>query len=275
MPLSIPYSSLPYRPAFGPRTARADFCEEDFIVTGWIGEFINTLTNLAYIYYAYQGIQARRRTPQKTLAADSLYYGLALVGICSAFFHALVKYHAQIADDTSMQIATACVLHRAMSFRQSEQYSRNVALFLISSLSIETIYHSIMDEQMVHELTFLLLILLVIRQTRSLIRERIQKDEEKRMLKWLSIFGAVCFLFGYLLWQLDFIYCSQLTAWKRALGMPWGFLLEFHGWWHGLTAVGAYVFMRMVDGLTQEQVVLRGGPFAWFESGKPLADKSQ
>ncbi|KAI3478536.1 hypothetical protein L1887_59518 [Cichorium endivia] len=89
-----------------------------------------------------------------------------------------------------MQIATACVLHRAMSFRQSEQYSRNVALFLISSLSIETIYHSIMDEQMVHELTFLLLILLVIRQTRSLIRDRIQKDEEKRMLKWLSIFGA-------------------------------------------------------------------------------------
>lgn len=196
-----------------------------------------------------------------------------------------------------MQIATACVLHRAMSFRQSEQYSRNVALFLICSLSIETIYHSIMDEQMVHELTFLLLILLVIRQTRSLIRDRIQKDEEKRMLKWLSIFGAgeslalshvfarscwidfsnptVCFLFGYLLWQLDFIYCSQLTAWKRALGMPWGFLLEFHGWWHGLTAVGAYVFMRMVDGLTQDKVVLRGGPFSWFESGKPLADKSR
>lgn len=27
---------------------RFSFCEEDFIVTGWIGEFINMLTNLAY-----------------------------------------------------------------------------------------------------------------------------------------------------------------------------------------------------------------------------------
>jgi dihydroceramidase len=33
------------------------------------------------------------------------------------------------------------------------------------------------------------------------------------------------------------------------MGMPWGFLLEFHGWWHVLTAIGAYVFMVMVDSL--------------------------
>lgn len=24
------------------------------------------------------------------------------------------------------------------------------------------------------------------------------------------------------------------------MGMPWGFLLEGHGWWHLLTGVGAY-----------------------------------
>jgi dihydroceramidase len=46
--------------------------------------------------------------------------------------------------------------------------------------------------------------------------------------------------------------------------MPWSFVLEFHGWWHILTAVGAYVFMVMVDSLTQDVVDLSGGPFAWF-----------
>lgn len=75
---------------------------------------------------------------------------------------------------------------------------------------------------------------------------------------------TVCFLFGYLLWNLDFIYCSELTAWKRAMGMPWSFVLEFHGWWHFFTAVGAYVFMVMVDSLTQDIVDLSGGPFAWL-----------
>jgi len=82
--------------------------------------------------------------------------------------------------------------------------------------------------------------------------------------QWQTDTGTACFIFGYLLWQLDFIYCAQLTTWKRAIGMPWSFLLEFHGWWHILTAIGAYVFMVMVDSLTQEFVDLSGGPFAWF-----------
>jgi dihydroceramidase len=187
-----------------------------------------------------------------------------------------------------MQIATACCLHRAMAFGKSKGYSRNVALVLIISISIETVYHSVMDEHVVHELTFLLLILLVVRQTRSLINKRVERREDKQMLKWLAIFGTGksspqdpvclskgddiadcsfstgCFLTGYLLWQLDFIFCPQLTAWKRAVGMPWGFLLEFHGWWHVLTAIGAYVFMVMVDSLTQDTVRLSGGPFAWL-----------
>jgi dihydroceramidase len=42
---------------------------------------------------------------------------------------------------------------------------------------------------------------------------------------------------GYFLWQIDGIYCTELTALRRSVGMPWGFLLELHGWWHGLTAV--------------------------------------
>lgn len=89
-----------------------------------------------------------------------------------------------------MQVATACVLHRAASYGQSEGYSRNVALTLISFISIETIYHSYMDEHVVHELTFLFLILLVIYQTRSLIRKRVEKQKDKEMLRWLCIFGA-------------------------------------------------------------------------------------
>jgi dihydroceramidase len=72
--------------------------------------------------------------------------------------------------------------------------------------------------------------------------------------------------FGYLLWQLDGIFCPQLTAMKRAIGMPWSFLLEFHGWWHFFTAVGAYVFMVMVNNLTRGTIELSGGPFEWLSA---------
>jgi hypothetical protein len=89
-----------------------------------------------------------------------------------------------------MQIATACCLHRASTFGKSKEYSRNVALILISAITIETLYHSYMNEHVVHELTFVFLILLVVWQTRSLINKRVEKVEDKRDLKWLAITGA-------------------------------------------------------------------------------------
>lgn len=71
-------------------------------------------------------------------------------------------------------------------------------------------------------------------------------------------------MLGYLLWQLDGIFCAQLTAWKRAVGMPWSFVFEFHGWWHILTAVGAYVSMMMMECLTKKEVKFEGVFFAWM-----------
>jgi hypothetical protein len=69
---------------------------------------------------------------------------------------------------------------------------------------------------------------------------------------------------GYFLWQIDGIYCEELTASKRAIGMPWSFLLEMHGWWHVFTAIGAYVFMIMVDSLTRERPEVHGDPLTWL-----------
>ena len=73
---------------------------------------------------------------------------------------------------------------------------------------------------------------------------------------------------GYFLWQIDGIFCSELTALKRSIGMPWGFLLEMHGWWHLLTALGAYVFMVLVDSLTRDVIELPGWRFSWLD--KPV-----
>ena len=84
--------------------------------------------------------------------------------------------------------------------------------------------------------------------------------------------SPACFLIGYTLWQLDFIYCSELTALKRSWGLPWGFLLEFHGWWHVLTATGAFIFMFMVENLTRDAShdvaapFSNGNPFGWLGS---------
>lgn len=89
-----------------------------------------------------------------------------------------------------MQIATACCLHRASTFGKSQKYSRNVALILIGGITLETLYHSYMNEHVVHELTFLFLILLVIGRTRALISKRVERLEDKQNLRRLAVFGA-------------------------------------------------------------------------------------
>jgi dihydroceramidase len=79
--------------------------------------------------------------------------------------------------------------------------------------------------------------------------------------------------FGYFLWQLDGIFCTELTALKRIMGMPWGFLLEMHGWWHLFTAIGAYVFMVMVDSLTRDELELPASRFAWLDGSTHNVEK--
>jgi hypothetical protein len=52
---------------------------------------------LQTVFYAYQGLR-RRRAADASWASDSLYYSLAVVGLCSAFFHGLVKFYAQLGE---------------------------------------------------------------------------------------------------------------------------------------------------------------------------------
>ena len=38
--------------------------------------------------------------------------------------------------------------------------------------------------------------------------------------------GLLAFLAGFVVWNVDNIYCSTLTEWKKAVGWPTAFLLE-------------------------------------------------
>lgn len=65
---------------------------------------------------------------------------------------------------------------------------------------------------------------------------------------WLIVSsGLVIFLGGFLLWNLDNSYCSRIRTWRNSVGLPWGILLEGHGWWHLMTGTGAY--MSLVWGI--------------------------
>jgi dihydroceramidase len=108
--------------------------------------------------------------------------------------------------------------------------------------------------------------------TNGSVTTRAQKDEQELRDKtdlqtlrtmWTMIaYGLTIFLGGFALWNLDNIYCSRLKKWRHELGLPWGVLLEGHGWWHLMTGVGAYyyiawgIWLRHHLNGTQDQVRL-------------------
>ena len=59
-------------------------------------------------------------------------------------------------------------------------------------------------------------------------------EKNKQILRnmwWLVGLGLSIFLGGFALWTVDNNYCSTLRGWRHEIGLPWGILLEGHGWW--------------------------------------------
>jgi dihydroceramidase len=58
------------------------------------------------------------------------------------------------------------------------------------------------------------------------------RDTEILKEMWVMVaIGLSIFLGGFGIWALDIKYCSQVRRWRHEVGLPWGILLEGHGWW--------------------------------------------
>ena len=65
-------------------------------------------------------------------------------------------------------------------------------------------------------------------------RERLEQGEDDKIMKtmWaLVTFGLVCVVLGVACWFADNLLCSEFRRLRKAVGLPWGILLEGHGWW--------------------------------------------
>ncbi|KAG0649544.1 Alkaline ceramidase [Hyphodiscus hymeniophilus] len=81
-----------------------------------------------------------------------------------------------------------------------------------------------------------------ISKTQRLANEKRDKDIIKTM--WIMVaWGLSIFLGGFAIWGLDRVFCSTIRRWRHDIGLPWGILLEGHGWWHIMTGIGSYFYI--------------------------------
>lgn len=163
-------------------------------------------------------------------------------------------------------IYTTCLMcYATFSYSKSRLFGLGLALCLVSICVFITLYYHYLQDPAFHQNAYALLTAVGLFRSmyvmefslRPSLRQRekanrsqqwkasstaqekeARKAEDRRdarILKnmWsLIASGLSIFLGGFVFWSLDNLYCSDLRRWRRQIGLPWGVLLEGHGWWY-------------------------------------------
>jgi dihydroceramidase len=171
----------------------------------------------------------------------------------------------QLVDELSMIYTTCIMFYATFSYRKSALYVTILGTFLVALAGFITGYYHYLQDPTFHQNMYALLTAIVLLRAMYIMEINIrpslrakelainqgpvngepssteiaeQKRKDTRDVKilktmWAMIaYGLSIFLGGFAVWSLDNVYCGTLRRWRREIGLPWGVLLEGHGWWY-------------------------------------------
>lgn len=169
----------------------------------------------------------------------------------------------QLVDELSMIYTTCIMCYATFSYSKSRLYGFTLAIGLVSLAIFITLYYHYLQDPAFHQNAYAILTAVVLsrsmyvmefslrpsltqheeehklqhKREMSAEEKKVSQIEDRRDAKILSsmwsmiAWGLSTFLAGFAIWQLDNQYCSTLRIWRREVGLPWGVVLEGHGWW--------------------------------------------
>ncbi|KAI0695621.1 alkaline phytoceramidase [Cytidiella melzeri] len=240
---------------WGPVTSTLDWCEANYQFSKYVAELANTFSNLVTIGLAGYGgyLVSKAQLPPRYLTG---WLGFALVGLGSFIFHATLRYSAQLMDELPMiYVASYCsaVLFDTQPGHGTDNtQSRIIIALLVAFNVVFTWTYAVYRNPIYHQVVFASIMFLLAFRTHHILsnsnptaasaKYRIPQ-QDKRATGTIFLAGALTFAFGFLIWNLDNIYCNNVTEWKHSVGWPAAFVLEGHSWWHVFTALGTYLML--------------------------------
>ncbi|EAS29957.2 dihydroceramidase [Coccidioides immitis RS] len=245
--MSVHIISSPGKPpVWGPQTSKMNFCEEDYHFTGYVGEFINTLTSLSYVFLGCYALYRQRSRENETQLTHYLsYISLVIVGIGSAAYHATLKYPLQLVDDLSMLLGAGIMFHHVLTINRGTGDRIRLFLLITIVLSLAVWAHIKTGDSALHQIVFGSMVVTVGFRTFKLLKAMISSRNMRSKLRRLATRGYLILIVAYGLWLIDVFACQHLRALRHAIGLPLAWLFELHGWWHILTATGVYIYMLL------------------------------
>ncbi|CAJ1064577.1 alkaline ceramidase 3 [Xyrichtys novacula] len=212
---------------WGRVTSTIDWCEENYVVSFYIAEFWNTVSNLIMILPPiYGAIQTFRDGLEFRYVCSFL--GLSVVGVGSWCFHMTLQYKMQLMDELPM-IYSTCVFVYCLyeCFKQQNKIGFiPIALLLFFSVSVTLVMYGT------------LVACLVIRSIYIV-------TWVYPWLRPLCYTSLGIFMLGFFFWNMDNFYCGTLRNARYNLPPVVGAVTQFHAWWHILTGLGSYLHILL------------------------------
>jgi dihydroceramidase len=241
-PFAIEYPKEQQLGYWGQVTSTIDWCEENYVVSNYIAEFLNTLTNAGFIALAGFAIyQVKKNNLEPRFVFTAL--GFLLVGVGSWLFHMTLKYHFQLLDELPMIYATCIPFWSVFSEFRSPKDSVLIGIGIFMAANLLTMIYLYVKDPTLHQAAYGILNFFIIFKSYRLTDTYVKDKKAKSDLNKTMALGVGLFIFGYFLWNLDIHLCTSVRALRRQIGMPYGFVLEGHGWWHIFTGLGVYFYL--------------------------------
>lgn len=231
---------------WGIPTSTIDWCEENYVISPYIAEALNTITNTGFIALAAFAIYHARKHKLE-LRFIFLAFGFMLVGVGLWLFHMTLRYEYQLLDELPMIYATCIPFWSVFLEFKLREVSAIIGFGIFSAANLLTFIYLQVKNPTLHQAAYGLLNAAIIFQSLYLSRKHVQDPVARAQLQKTMITGVAIFLMGYFLWNLDIHLCEQARATRRSWGIPYGFVLEGHGWWHLLTGTGIYFYLTFEE----------------------------
>ncbi|KAJ3049412.1 Alkaline ceramidase 3 [Rhizophlyctis rosea] len=238
--LTSPLPFRGYEGYWGPVTSTLDWCEENYILTYYLAELWNSISNLCFLIWPLTGMYTcwRMRAEKRFYLS---YAALMLVGTGSFLFHGTLTYAMQLLDELPM-VAAICV----GTYCHLQMFRTTSIPYLIPALAAAFIgictSYLYLNNPLFFQVSFGLITFI---QAASALRNvlTLQKTHpyQSTLLARLLLTGVGAMLLAFGLWTSDQVACTHLQQQRNMVGYPLRIVMELHAWWHLLTGFAGYV----------------------------------
>jgi dihydroceramidase len=247
-------------PGYWPVESSIDWCEKNYIVSFFVAEFWNTLSNIGLILLGLFGLWMALRNGME-FRFCACHVCSVVIGIGSAAFHGTLTHVGQQGDETPMMFFCCVSLLCVFFLDPATEKKWDGRLFACACVctTIFAVGFAVVHYYLRFVLVFQGFIALSFLGGLYLLRPHQKKcaNPSAHRLGCHYYIGSI--LFAFVLWSIDQQFCVHLHNMKT-LPNP-----QLHAWWHFGCAIHMYSFTTFVT--YQRQVYIGKFPMLKYALG--------